>query len=224
MKQLANHTCCDEHWNANLKVAAIEHHDDTNIVPMAILRARKDIEKDAEILTRYWHKEKDAWQNIFECQCCTCTNQMGTTITTPTETADVTTTEDPVPIVDYTPREIHGSEIALTSHHEGSQDRSARDVEDYPESEMDDIPESEMDDMDWDDLELSPFKETITRNKQRDEKPSPSQNTLPHLKQDTQQRTSEGRQDKSTNHKTGGFLNSINGTHSVATNTTARTM
>ena len=141
---------------------------------------------------------------------------MGTTITTSTETADVTTTEDPVPIVDYTPREIHGSEIALTSHHEGSQDRSARDVEDYPESEMDD--------MDWDDLELSPFKETITRNKQRDEKPSPSQNTLPHLGQDTRQRTSEGRQDKSTNHKTGGFLNSINGTHSVATNTTARTM
>jgi len=72
--QLANHTCCDVHWNANLEVAAIEHHEDSNIVPMAILRARKDIEKDTEILTRYWHKEKDAWQNIFECQCCACTN------------------------------------------------------------------------------------------------------------------------------------------------------
>jgi len=64
--QLANHTCCDIHWNANLEVAAIEQYEDTDIVPMAILRARKDIEKDAEILTRNLHKEKDAWQNIFE--------------------------------------------------------------------------------------------------------------------------------------------------------------
>jgi len=48
--QWANHTCCDVHWNANLKVAAIEHHEDINIVPMAILRARKDFEKDTEIL------------------------------------------------------------------------------------------------------------------------------------------------------------------------------
>ena len=38
------------HWNANLEVAAIEHLEDSNIVPMAILRARKDIEKDTEIL------------------------------------------------------------------------------------------------------------------------------------------------------------------------------
>jgi len=38
------------HWNANLEVAVIEHHEDNNIVPMAILRARKDIEKDTEIL------------------------------------------------------------------------------------------------------------------------------------------------------------------------------
>ena len=76
------------HWNANLEVAAIEHHEDTNIVPMAILRARKEIEKDTKILTRYWHKEKDAWQNKFECQCCACTNRTGTTITTPIETAE----------------------------------------------------------------------------------------------------------------------------------------
>ena len=58
--QLANHTCCDTHWNANLEVAAIEHYEETEIVQMAILRARRDIEKDSEILTRYWHKEKDA--------------------------------------------------------------------------------------------------------------------------------------------------------------------
>jgi len=35
--QLANHTCCDEHCNANLGVAAIENEEDTNITPMAIL-------------------------------------------------------------------------------------------------------------------------------------------------------------------------------------------
>jgi len=89
--QLANHTCCDIHWNANLEVAAIEQYEDTDIVLMAILRARKNIEKDTEILTRYWHKEKDAWQNIFECQCCACTNHTGMTINTPVETADMTT-------------------------------------------------------------------------------------------------------------------------------------
>ena len=42
--------------------------------PMGILRARHDIEQDTEILTRYWHNKKDAWQNIFECECCACTN------------------------------------------------------------------------------------------------------------------------------------------------------
>jgi len=39
------------HWNVNLEVAVIEHHEDINIVPMAILQARKNIEKDTEILT-----------------------------------------------------------------------------------------------------------------------------------------------------------------------------
>jgi len=133
--QLANHTCCKIHWNANLEVTAIEHYEDTYIVPMAILRARKDIEKDTEILTRYWHKEKDAWQNIFECQCCACTNNTGTTITTPEETADRTTIEDPVPTADYTPRKMQDLQITPISRHESSQDRAARDMQDYPESE-----------------------------------------------------------------------------------------
>jgi len=44
--QLANHTCCDIHWSANLEVAAIEHYEETEIVPMAILRARREIEKN----------------------------------------------------------------------------------------------------------------------------------------------------------------------------------
>jgi len=58
LEKLANHTCCDIHWNANLEVAAIEHYEKTEIVPIAILRSRKDIEKDTEILTRYWHKRE----------------------------------------------------------------------------------------------------------------------------------------------------------------------
>jgi len=64
--QLANHTCCDIHWNVNLEVAAIEHQEETEILSMTILRARRDIEKKSEIFTRYWLKKNDAWQNIFE--------------------------------------------------------------------------------------------------------------------------------------------------------------
>jgi len=58
--QLANHTCCDIHWNADLEVASIEHCEETDIELVGILRARHDIEQDTEILTRYWHKKKDA--------------------------------------------------------------------------------------------------------------------------------------------------------------------
>ena len=68
--QFANHTCCEVHWNANLEVAPVDHHEETATEPMGILRARQDIEIDTEILTRYWHTKKDAWHNIFECQCC----------------------------------------------------------------------------------------------------------------------------------------------------------
>jgi len=165
--QLANHTCCDIHWNANSEVAAIEHYEDTDIVPMAILRARKDIDKDTEVLTRYWHKEKDAWQNIFECQCCACTNHTGMTINTPVETTDMTTIEDPVPTAHYTPRKMQDLEIAPISWHESSQDRSARDKQDYTESEMDD--------WDWDELEASAFKETTTATKRPVKTPPPTE-------------------------------------------------
>jgi len=27
--QFANHTCCNAHWNANLEVAAVDHHEET---------------------------------------------------------------------------------------------------------------------------------------------------------------------------------------------------
>jgi len=101
--QLANHTCCDIHWNADLEVAAIDHYEETAIEPMGIPRARKDIEKDTEILTRYWHKEKDAWQNIFECECCACTVHTGN-MPDPPATADTTAVEDTASITDHTPR------------------------------------------------------------------------------------------------------------------------
>jgi len=110
----------------------------------------------------------------------------------------MTTTEDPVPTADYTPTEIQGLEIAPTFHYEGSQDCSARDEEDYPESELDDL--------DWNDLEHSPFKVTITRINTQEKTLSPPQNTSPHSGQDTRQRALEGHQNKSTNHKSGGFL------------------
>jgi len=48
--QLANHTCCDIHWNANLEVASIDHYEETDAEPMGTLRTRHDIEKDTEIL------------------------------------------------------------------------------------------------------------------------------------------------------------------------------
>jgi len=170
------------HWNANLEVAAIEHHEDSNIVTMAILRARKDIEKDTEILTRYWHKEKDAWQNISECQCCACTNHMGTTITTPTETADTTTTNDLGPVLGYTPRVTrddleHGTHnvatnITVRTRQTSVTPRSNKDppltsqwqhIHEGEEREIeDDYSDREMDNLDWDVLEHPPNRDTIT--------------------------------------------------------------
>jgi len=87
----------------------------------------------------------DAWQYIFECQCCACTNHTGTTITTLTETADTTNTNDPGPVLGHSPRATQDSEIAPTSHQGGSHEGSARAKEDFSESETDD--------WEWDDLE-----------------------------------------------------------------------
>jgi len=133
--QLANHTCCDIHWNANLEVAAIQNHEETEIVPIAILRARRDIEKDSEILTRYWPKEKDAWQNIFECECCACTNHTGTTTNPMVDTADTTVIEGPVFTVEYAPRQKPDIE---NPGHNPSQTHSDSNNQDYPDSELND--------------------------------------------------------------------------------------
>jgi len=99
-----------------------------------------------EILTRYWHKEKDAWQIIFGCECCACTDHIGNT-TNPPETADRTARDDTVSRTDHTPRERQ--DLARPDH-----DHSASNKQEYPESEMDD--------WDWDELEASPFKGTTS--------------------------------------------------------------
>jgi len=117
---------------------------------MGILRARQDIEIDMEILTRYWHTKKDAWHNIFECQCCACTNHTGYA-PDPLATADTTATVDTMLTPDHLPRKRQDPE-ELT--HESNQDNSAGSKQEYPESEIDD--------WDWDELEASPSKGTTT--------------------------------------------------------------
>jgi len=136
-------TCCDVHWNANLEVAAIDHHEETTIEPMGILRARQDIEKDTEILTRYWHTKEDAWHNIFECQCCACTNHTGI-IPDPIATADTIAVEDITSTIDHLPRKRPDPE-ELT--HKPNQDNPASSEQEYLASDIDD--------WNWDELEAS---------------------------------------------------------------------
>jgi len=148
--QLANHTCCDIHWNANLEVAAIDHYEETIIEPMGILRARQDIENDTEILTRYWHKKKDAWQIIFKCEYCACTNHTGNR-PGPLATADTTAAEDTAPTTGHVPRKRQDLEML---YHEPNQDNLAGNKQEYQASEIDY--------WDWDELEASPFQGTTT--------------------------------------------------------------
>jgi len=132
--QLANHTCCDAHWNANLEVAAIDHHEETAIEPMGILRARQDIEKDTEILTRYWHAKKDVWHNVFECRCCACTNHTGN-IPDPLAAADTTSVEDTMSTTGH----LSSKRLDLEElKHVPNQDDSAGSKQEYPGSEIDD--------------------------------------------------------------------------------------
>ena len=88
---------------------------------MGILLARQDIEIDTEILTRYWHTKKDAWHNIFECQCCACTNHT-VNIPDPLATADTTVVEDTMSTTDRLSRKRQDLEELK---HEPNQDNSA---------------------------------------------------------------------------------------------------
>jgi hypothetical protein len=138
-------------WPYSLRTESVRscgNYEETAIAPMGFLRARKDIEKDTEILTRYWHKEKDAWQNIFKCECCACTDHAGN-MPDPPATADTTAVEDTASITDHTPRK---RQDLVMRNHETNQDNLARNKQEYPESEIDD--------WDWDELEASPFKGT----------------------------------------------------------------
>jgi len=128
--QFANHTCCDAHWNANLEVAAVDHHEETTLEPMGILRARKD----TEILTRYWHTKKDAWHNIFVCQCCACTNHTEQA-PGPLPTVDTTALGGTLSISDHLPREREDPDAETR---ESKKDDSAGNIPDYPDSEIDD--------------------------------------------------------------------------------------
>jgi hypothetical protein len=143
--QFANHTCCDAHWNANLEVAAVDHHEETATEPMGILRARKDIEPDTEILTRYWHTKKDAWHNIFVCQCCACTNH--TEAPDPLPIVDSTALEDTMSTPNHLPRERQDPDAET---YDSKQGNSAGNIPEYPDSEIDD--------WNWDELEASPFR------------------------------------------------------------------
>ena len=140
--QLANHTCCDIHWNANLEVAAIDDCEETEIQPMGILRARHDIEKDTEILTRYWHKKKDVWQNIFRCECCACTNHGH--MPDPPVTTETNVVEEAAPIIGHSPSKRQD----LTKENQPNQDNLVDNTQKYPDSEIDT--------WDWDELEASP--------------------------------------------------------------------
>jgi len=142
--QLANHTCCDIHWNANLEVASIEHYAETDIEPMEILRARHDIEQDTEIWTRYWHKKKDARQNIFKCECCACTNHTR-------YMPDPPATTETKPAVETAPSTGHSPnirQVPTKESQEPTQDNLAGNKQEYPDSEIDA--------WDWDKLEAFP--------------------------------------------------------------------
>ena len=110
---------------------------------MGILRARHDIEQDTEILTRHWHKKKDAWQNIFKCECCSCSNHTryipDPPATTETKPADETAARS-------------GHSPSIRQHpnkedQEPTQDNLVGNKQEYPDSEIDA--------WDWDELESS---------------------------------------------------------------------
>ena len=128
-----------------------DHYEKTDTEPMRILRARHDIEKDTEILTRYWHKKEDAWQKIFVCECCACTNHTGH-MPDPRATAETTAEEETAPLIGHLP----SKRLDLNKeNHEPTQDNLAGNKQEYPDSEIDA--------WDWDELEASPPQEPPTQ-------------------------------------------------------------
>ena len=111
---------------------------------MGILRARHDIEKDTEILTRYWHQNEDAWQNIFTCECCACTSHTGL-MPDPPATAETNAVEKTAPITSHLPRK---RQDLTKENHEPNQDSLVGSKQEYLDSEIDA--------WDWDELEASP--------------------------------------------------------------------
>jgi len=132
---------------------------------MVLLRTRCqcDIEEDNEMLSRYWHQDKDAWQNIFDCQCGACTEHRRADTPTSTECAQDTTTsttESLVQASDTIPWDITNIQITTIPHHGRSQELMENDENDYPYSEVDNI--------DWNDLENSLFRGVKTETKPKE--------------------------------------------------------
>ena len=122
------------------------------------------------ILTRYWHTTKDAWYNIFVCQCCACTNHTGQA-PDPLTTAATTTLGDTLLTSDYPLREredpdAREREDPATETCDSKHDDSAVSIPEYPDSEIDD--------WNWDELETSPSMGATIPTQ-------PQKNTLPHV-------------------------------------------
>jgi len=111
---------------------------------MGILRARLDIEKNTEILTRYWHKKKDAWQNIFKCECCACTNHTRH-MPDPPATTETNAVDETAPRIGH----------SLSNRQDLTKENQAT-TQDNLVGNKQECPDSEIDAWDWDELEPSP--------------------------------------------------------------------
>ena len=109
------------------------------------------IEQDTEILTRYWHNKKDAWQNIFVCECCACTNHTRHASDPPeleAKSANGTA---------LSPGHPPSTDLDLPTTHQKPR-------HDVPTSIKQDYPDSEIDAWDWEELEASSPIETSLFN------------------------------------------------------------
>jgi len=87
-----------------------------------------------EILKRYWHTKKDAWHNIFVCQCCACTNHTEQALD-PLPTAETQQLQRTRSTPDHLPRKRQDPDAET---YESKQDNSAGNKPEYPDSEIDD--------------------------------------------------------------------------------------
>ena len=71
--QLADHTCCAQHVNAEIVIMMYEEQGADHPEVMAVVRAQKTIEKGSPILIHYDPDHgMSAWEETFKCRCCKC--------------------------------------------------------------------------------------------------------------------------------------------------------